>query len=168
METCAMVSEVVMKNHDKAVLLRNASVSVKEVVPTDSHMMLNFKISLNETCCCWVFTLLRLEKYCCSKWRLTVLIFRLRFPRDWLNHVSLCVTAFGSMFQFVTTECFSKQIFLLGRHVLRTWATVIIFKWFWRKRCHKISVGFSVRTDPISLCSDDWQIAVKDSIRFPL
>lgn len=33
METCAMVSEVVMKNHDKAVLLRNVSISVKEVVP---------------------------------------------------------------------------------------------------------------------------------------
>lgn len=36
---------------DKAVLLRNASVSVKEV-PMDNHMMLSFEISLNETCCC--------------------------------------------------------------------------------------------------------------------
>lgn len=51
METCAMVSEVVMKNLDKAVLLRNAGVSVKEVVPTDNHVMLSFEISLNETCC---------------------------------------------------------------------------------------------------------------------
>lgn len=33
METCAMVSEVVMKNCDKAVLLRNVSVSMKELVP---------------------------------------------------------------------------------------------------------------------------------------
>lgn len=41
-----------MKNHHKAVLLRNASVSVKEVLPMDNHMMLNFEIPLNETCCC--------------------------------------------------------------------------------------------------------------------
>lgn len=33
METCAMVSEVVMKNHDKAVLLRNVNISMKEVMP---------------------------------------------------------------------------------------------------------------------------------------
>lgn len=33
METCAMVSEVVMKNHGKAVLLRNVSISMKEVMP---------------------------------------------------------------------------------------------------------------------------------------
>ena len=52
METCAMVREGVMKNHDKAVLLRTASLSIKEVVPMDSHMLLNFEISLNETCYC--------------------------------------------------------------------------------------------------------------------
>jgi len=48
-EICARVIEVVMKNHDKAVLLRSVGVSVKDV---DNHMMLNFEISLNETCCC--------------------------------------------------------------------------------------------------------------------
>lgn len=44
METCAMVSEVVMKNHDKAVLLRNVSISMKEVVPMSWHIQKYFKI----------------------------------------------------------------------------------------------------------------------------
>lgn len=43
METCAMVSEVVM--------LRSVGVSVKVVMPMDNHMI-NFEISLSTTYCC--------------------------------------------------------------------------------------------------------------------
>lgn len=44
METCAMVGEVVMKSHDEAVLLRNISISMKEVVPMRKHVQKYFKI----------------------------------------------------------------------------------------------------------------------------